>query len=304
MKVAALDLGSNTFLCLIAEIENQKIQKIYSDQVEIVRLGQDVNKTKMLHPEALIRAKKALENFKKTIDVEKPEAILAMATSAARDSNNRHELFQICSDLNIPLEIIPGDQEAEITYKGSTSGQIDFENQQLVIDIGGGSTEFIIGSHQKLRLSQSLNIGCVRLTEQFISEQPTPHAEIEKLTLHIHEQIQKFALKNTRPLQQILAVAGTPTTIAAVELGYFDSTKIDGYVLTLDGLTKWLNKVIPLTIDEKIQLGFPKGRADVIVVGLIILIETMKIFNLNQLKVSTRGVRFGIALELAQRFNC
>ncbi len=301
MKVAALDLGSNTFLCLICEIENKKITDIYSDDVEIVRLGQDLSKTKRFHPDALARAKNCLSKFKLIINQHRPDRILAMATSAARDAENKNELFQICKDLDIPLEIITGSKEADITYRGSVSAQVlkQTSNQnRLVVDIGGGSTEFISGSGDQILHSQSFDIGCVRLTEKYILNQPTIDPEIQNCQAVIREKIQTLP---NHSIAEILAVAGTPTTLAAVELGGFDAKKIDGYEMTLKNLEQWLQKLQPLSVDQKIELGFPKGRADVIIVGIIILIETLKKFNLNKIIVSTRGVRYGVALELSDR---
>ncbi len=297
MKVAALDLGSNTFLCLICEIENKKITDIYSDDVEIVRLGQDLSKTKRFHPDALARAKNCLSKFKLIINQRRPDRILAMATSAARDAENKNELFQICKDLDIPLEIITGSKEADITYRGSVSAQTSNQNR-LVVDIGGGSTEFISGSGDQILHSQSFDIGCVRLTEKYILNQPTIDPEIQNCQAVIREKIQTLP---NHSIAEILAVAGTPTTLAAVELGGFDAKKIDGYEMTLKNLEQWLQKLQPLSVDQKIELGFPKGRADVIIVGIIILIETLKKFNLNKIIVSTRGVRYGVALELSDR---
>lgn len=302
MKLASLDLGSNTFLCLVSEVENQKVTKIYSDEVEMVRLGQGLSASKKFHPDALVRAKNTLTNFRKTLDREKPEAILAMATSAARDAENKEELFKICKDLNIPLEIIPGEKEAEITYRGGVSG-LTTTGSRLVVDIGGGSTEFIFGEDQKILSGKSLDIGCVRLTEKFISAQPTPQAEIDKLQNFIREQLQQIIKLASQAPKEILAVAGTPTTIAQVELGGFDAAKIDGYILTQQGLETWLKKLTGLSVAEKIAIGYPEGRADVIIVGVITLLETLKAFNLKELTVSTRGVRYGVALELAKRFN-
>lgn len=297
MKIAALDLGSNTFLCLICDVDHNGIQKIYSDDVEIVRLGEGLSREKKFQAGALERAQKCLMNFKNIIDIHKPEKILAMATSAARDAENKDELFSICKNLNIPLEIIAGEKEAAITYFGATSAQKDLK-KRLVIDIGGGSTEFIIGESSKISFAESYNIGCVRLSEKFITHQPTPPEQIKNCTSFIKNEMSHLPTEN---IQEILAVAGTPTTLAAVELGEFDVKKIDGYEMTLSTLENWLLKLQPLTIQQKIELGFPKGRADVIIVGVITLIETLKKMNLSKIIISTRGVRYGVALEAFNR---
>ncbi len=303
MKIAALDLGSNTFLCLICDVEivsgHLMITKTHEDQVNVVRLGQGLSSSKKFHPEALERARDCLTKFKILIDQNKPERILAMATSAARDAENKNELFQICKNLQIPVEIIPGEKEADITYRGATSGQTtDINLNRLVVDIGGGSTEFIFGAGDKINFAKSFDIGCVRLTEKFIKDQPTPLIQIEQCRSFIKNAI---SVLPELPVENILAVAGTPTTLVAVELGHFSVQHIDGYELTLDRLENWLSRLAGLTVQQKIDLGFPIGRADVMLVGILILIETLKKVNLTKMTVSTRGVRHGVALELASR---
>ncbi|MBY0553203.1 Ppx/GppA family phosphatase [bacterium] len=308
MKVAALDLGSNTFLCLIAEVVNQRgvssIIEVYSDTVEVVRLGQGLEQSKRFHSEALSRADACLKKFSEIIHSHKPEKILAMATSAARDAINKQELFDIAKKHNIPLEIIPGEQEATITYKGAVSGFKEQNQNLMIIDIGGGSTEFIFGRDQFLMEGESYNIGCVRLTERCITSQPTPDNEVNEVTKLVDESILKA--KALMPpdfvLDQIIAVAGTPTSLVAAQLGEFDASKIDGFVLTKEGLESWLNKLKNATVDEKIKMGIPSGRADVILIGVIILLRTLYLFGLSQMKVSTRGVRYGVALEMGRRF--
>lgn len=302
MKVAALDLGSNTFLCLICEIEEKNITKIYSDTVEVVRLGQGLSSSKTFHPDAIGRAQKTLTQFRQIIDQHQPSHVLAMATSAARDAENKEELFQICHNLNIPLEIIPGNEEARVTYQGSVSG-LAGETPRMVIDIGGGSTEFIFGHGREMRNGKSFDIGCVRLTEKFIHQQPTPDEQIENCRHFVHQKIVSAQALAPFPIEEILAVAGTPTTLAAAELGAFIVEKIDGYTLSKASLQNWLAKFKDATVAEKIQLGIPEGRADVILVGVIILLETLSVFKMDNIRVSTRGVRYGVALELARRFR-
>lgn len=302
--MAALDLGSNTFLCLIAEVEKTKskaiiLLQIYSDEVQMVRLGQDVDKTKLLQPEALLRAKKCLSDFKRTIDIYKPEKILAMATSAARDAENKEELISLCEELSIPLEIIAGDKEAQITYFGAISGQVE-NKKRLIVDIGGGSTELIIGDLTKIQFRQSLNIGCVRLTEKLMVQQPTPESEVliaEKIIQESMESLTCFS-----EVDEILAVAGTPTSLVAAQLGVFDQKQIEGFALSFTDLQGWKKRLQASSLEEKIKMGFPKGRADVMLVGVLILLQVLMRFKKDKLIVSTRGVRHGIALEMAHRF--
>ncbi len=309
MKVAAIDLGSNTFLCLIAEVSKDitstgnkcTIQNVYADEMQIVRLGQQVNETKRLHPDALTRARNCLQDFKKIIDLHQPEKILAMATSAARDAENRNELFEIGKNLNIPIEIIAGVKEAEITYQGSLAGQTENKNR-LIVDIGGGSTEFIIGDLQVMTASQSIDIGCVRLTEKFITNQPTESQEMNSADNFILQRMGTLKNFSIHKIEEIIAVAGTPTSLAVAQIGHYDAASVEGYILTADALQLWKEKLQISSAEEKIKLGLPKGRADVMLIGVLILLQTLRYFKKSQLTVSTRGVRHGIALEMAHRY--
>lgn len=303
MKVAALDLGSNSFLCLIVEGDKSGIKKVLSDQVKVVRLGQGVDKTGSFHPEALRRAKECLRVFKKEIDRHHVDRVLAMATSAARDAKNSEELFKIGEDLGIPVEIIPGSDEARITFAGSTEGRLQGETNVIVIDVGGGSTEFIVGNRSKLHFSKSLNIGCVRMTEKFITTQPMTQIERRAVENSVDEaletilpDIQKYSA------QDILAVAGTPSAIAAAEIGKFDADKVHGFVLDRDVLKKWCDILANTTVQEKIDTyKIEAGRADVLFVGATILQRFLLKLQKPSMQVSIKGVRYGVALEALRR---
>jgi exopolyphosphatase/guanosine-5'-triphosphate,3'-diphosphate pyrophosphatase len=302
MRVAALDLGTNSFLCLIAEVEDGKVVRILSDQMQIVRLGQGVDESHRFHPEALQRARKCLSEFKIAIDQWQPEKILAMATSAARDVANADELFQIGRDLQIPIQIIPGNKEAEITFFGSLSGTVPDKKIRAVIDVGGGSTEIICGTHQNVVESISLNIGGVRLTEKFLPRQPASEKEYEDLKEVIANELSAITPRlKQQNISELMAVAGTPTELARVILGQFDAQKIDGLRLSRVELERWLQQIKNISPAERVQkYGFAKGRADIILAGILILLTTLEQLDLDELSVSTRGVRFGIALELAR----
>jgi exopolyphosphatase/guanosine-5'-triphosphate,3'-diphosphate pyrophosphatase len=300
MKVAALDLGSNTFLCLLAEGDSSGIKKIHKDLVEIVRLGQGVGQTKSFHPDALDRARICLSAFKKEIDLFKPDKILAVATSAARDAKNGEELFKIGRDLQIPIEIIEGEQEAEVSFQGALVG-FDIENKNVaVIDIGGGSTEIICGKNGKIRSAESLDIGGVRLTEKFISEQPVNLKDQKSLREFIQSELIRFK-NHFGGADQLFAVAGTPTSLAAIELGSFIPEKVDGYKFSAAQLEQWQSKFASTSVEEKKQKYNLGGRADIIFVGTSILLEFMKFFEFKEVTVSTKGVRFGVALQLLKK---
>lgn len=302
MKVAALDLGTNTFLCLIAEGDQNGITQVHKDLVQVVRLGQGVGQTGEFHVEALQRARQCLAEFKKEIDAQKVDRILAMATSAARDARNSEELFKIGADLGIPIEIIPGEDEARITYQGATAGGIDTRKTSLVIDVGGGSTELIVGMGEKILFGQSLDIGGVRLTERFVKNQPVSEEQRQAVKSYIRSQIDAVLSQlKQQDIQQVIAVAGTPTSIVAIEVGGFDEKKVDGYFVSKERLRYWMEEFANTTIEEKrvkYQLG---GRADIIFVGASILHAVVEALDLPGMIVSTKGVRYGVALEILRK---
>lgn len=302
MKVAALDLGTNTFLCLIAEGDRANgITKVYKDLMKVVRLGQDIDKTKRLHPEALVRARECLTEFKKEIDEQKVDRILAMATSAARDAENGDELFQIGRELNIPIEIIPGADEARITYCGATAGSDIEDRNVLVVDVGGGSTEFILGRGREILFGKSLDIGGVRLTERHITSQPVSLEEKINLREHIERELKKILPDlQKHNIHEVMAVAGTPTAVVAIEVGGFDEKKVDGYRIARERLRYWVETFGDTTVEEKKVKYALGGRADIIFAGTSILLATLEGLNIDSMLVSTKGVRYGVALEMLQ----
>ncbi|MCE3010528.1 MAG: Ppx/GppA family phosphatase [Proteobacteria bacterium] len=300
MKVAALDLGTNTFLCLIADVENGVVTNVYHDTAEVVRLGQELNQTKVLHPEALLRSDATLKKFAEIIKRHKPHKILAMATSAARDAQNQSELFAICERYKIPVQIIPGEHEAQITFQGAVSNFPNDDVRRVVIDIGGGSTELIRGVGHKFEFGESIDIGAVRLTESFISIQPIEEVERRALKRHIDELITPVIEKiKQEKIDQLIAVAGTPTELAKMEIGKFDALKINGFKLKMAHLDRYEDVFASTSIEEKVEkLKVSPGRADIIFAGTTLLRAIVQKCGFEQVIVSTRGVRYGIALEM------
>jgi exopolyphosphatase/guanosine-5'-triphosphate,3'-diphosphate pyrophosphatase len=300
MRIAALDLGTNTFLCLIAEGDSSGISVVHKDMMQVVRLGQEIDKTGSFHPDALARAKGCLESFKKEIDKWNVDKILAMATSAARDAKNGEELFKIGHDLGIPIQIIPGEDEARITFQGAVSTKNSSHSKSyLVVDVGGGSTELILGKSSQLIFGESADIGGVRLTEKFITSQPIPLSERLEMAQYIKKKLSPI-IEHIRkhPLDEVVAVAGTPTSIAAIELGGYDDQKVDGFILSRDRLEFWNKEFAETTIQQKKDKYGLGGRADIIFAGSLILLEILRELEIHGLTVSTKGVRYGVALEM------
>ncbi len=331
MKVAALDLGSNTFLCLICIVnaENRQVTQVISDQVEIVRLGQGVSQTGCFQEEALVRADNCLQRFSAEIQKHQPDYVIAVATAAARMASNKQRLFEICHKHHIPLKIISGDQEAEITFAGAISklqttpslssagvaptsaneSQIlNSQSSYIVIDIGGASTEIILGCKEAegdnflLNWKKSFPIGAVKLTEQQIPMQPVPNPQLktQELQNSLKDMFQEIdELLSMKKNSKIVAVAGTPTEIAKImNHGVWDEHVIDGFQITLPMLKQLLQDFMQTSVLEKIQRWHvTPGRADVILAGVILLTYILEKIGSAELTVSTRGVRYGVAMR-------
>lgn len=296
MKIATLDLGSNTFLLLVAEINNGKVVKVYEDLVTITRLGQGVNQSGEFHPEALERVEECFKHYSAVIQKHKVDKVIAMATSAARDAKNKEDFFSLGRKYNIPIEIIPGEKEAEITYLGST---FDIAGDGVaVIDVGGGSTEVIVKNSEGTLLGKSLDIGSVRLTEKFISKHPVSMKELQNLKSYVIESLESNKAFLPNQVNKVVAVAGTPTMLSClVQEIEFQEELVHKSELSVSVMEEWLERLANLSVKERTSFkGMVAKRADVIIAGLVILIEVTKYLGVDQLIVSTKGVRFGVAL--------
>lgn len=302
MKVAALDLGTNTFILLIAEVEGGRVTRVLHDEARVVRLGQGVHQSRRFHPDALERARACFSSFASVIRRFQVERVLACATSAARDVVNGEELVRLAAQFEIPVEVIDGEREAEYTFWGTVPDSMD--GPVLLVDVGGGSTEFVYGDAGGIRNRRSVDIGSVRLTELLVSENPVPASEMAKMTSYIQPRLTE-AMRSMGPLalSRLTAVAGTPTTLAMIELGLsdFSAERIDGFILPLDRLRFWVRQLAEMTVEQRRELkGMEPGRADVIVAGALILMLSAQTFGARELVVSVRGLRYGVARRLGE----
>lgn len=300
MKVAALDLGSNTFLLLIAEVEQHKVTKVYLDETQVVRLGQGVNTSRQFHPEALDRAESCFKDFSRLIKDHQVDKVVAVATSAARDVENGAEFLKLGERYGIPIQIISGEQEAWLTFNGALGDRSDY-GQIAVIDVGGGSTEVIVGGSADQIKERSVDVGSVRLTEMFVSAQPITPAELQSMSAYAKGQF-SIIQDDLHGLDEVIAVAGTPTTMACVIEGRdFSEAWVNGFVLDQQTLRLWIEKMATMSVEERQSLkGMPAKRADVIVTGASILLAAMEALGHNNVTVSTRGVRYGAAMYADQ----
>ncbi|USN46803.1 MAG: Ppx/GppA family phosphatase [Pseudobdellovibrionaceae bacterium] len=294
MKVAALDLGSNSFLLLLCEVTNHAVTKVFQDEITVTRLAEGVHSNRKFSEAALQRAEACLSSYSKEILKFQPEKVLAFATSAARDVTNKDALFALGEKYGIPIKVIPGEKEADLTFAGATYDKNDLEGVG-VIDVGGGSTE-IVGTENKGVKGVSVDVGSVRLTELFVGGDPVSASEISKMEAYV---IEKFGEKKhlLPKITNIIAVAGTPTTLSTViqKCDYSDEA-INGHVLDLAEVGALRDQLAQMPLnDRKNIVGMDPKRADVIVAGTTILKVICEQLGMGEVIVSSRGVRFGMA---------
>ncbi|MGE3973598.1 MAG: Ppx/GppA family phosphatase [Bdellovibrionales bacterium] len=296
MRVAAIDIGTNSFLCLIADVKNGKIQKVHHDVTRLVRIGEKVHQERKLQKSALERAEKCFAEFQMLIQDSGVEKVMAAATSAARDVSNGHELIDLGKKYQIPIKIISGPQEAEMTYKGMTFDRSGLDGV-VGVDIGGGSTEIIHKNSANAVEGQSVDLGCVRLTEMFVTQNPIPEEDLKKLREYAKEKMKVYKICSAK---EAIAVAGTPVALVCVEKGIqFDADLVHNSVLTVDAIKKWTHKLSKMSVEERLQVkGLDRGRADVIVAGAILLEMVADMLGIDRYTVSAYGARYGLAIDM------
>ncbi len=295
MRVAALDLGSNTSLLLIAEIINDKLVQVLVDESRVTKLGQGVHANRCFHSEALQRMDQCLKDYAHIINTHNCTVVAAVATSAARDVSNSSELLNIGVKYGIPIRIISGEQEAGLTFRGALCDR-GATASLAVVDVGGGSTEIISENNGQL-MGVSVDVGSVRLSELFVKSHPIAKDQRAQIREYCRLAFARAALP-TGSFGEVVAVAGTPTTLAALDQGQeFADDRVHGYRLSLAVIEDWADRLAAMTIEQREQLpGMQPKRADVIVTGAEILAGAIRALGMSAVTVSTRGVRYGVAL--------
>lgn len=299
MLRASIDLGTNTCLLLIAECENKTVQRILSDDSTVVRLGKGVDQTKLLDPEAMRRTLECLRAYAHKVKEAgiKPSQVRCVATSQARDARNGALFFsQVEQETGFRFQVISGDEEARLTFFGGLLPGYSPESF-AVIDIGGGSTEII-----SLSGGKSVDMGSVRFTERYLKSNPVTDEEFWACQSAIDLALAPLkSWRETSPgVTQLVAVAGTATTLAAWFLGLksFDANQIDGLELTRGDVHRMVEELKWRTLHERMQLpGMEPGRADVLLAGGMILWRAMELLSFPSCRISTRGLRFGALLN-------
>lgn len=293
VRVASVDIGTNTILMMIADYFSETGDIIIQgDYHAIARLGENLNKTGLINDEAVLRANNVLEDYHKICREMNVQKVFPVATSAMRDAKNSEEVKVKLSDaIKSEIEVISGEQEASCSFFGT----IEDESPSIVIDIGGGSTEIIKRANNRIEYRKSVNIGAVRLTEMFFSKHPPYPAEIDSAVAFIDELIKEYLLVPSA--SKIYAVAGTPTSLAAVLLNLktYDSRKVNGYELKLDDIDALISKFADMKLEDIISVfNIHPKRADVITMGSLILSRILRYLGADKCTVSANGLRLGV----------
>ncbi|MGW1411383.1 Ppx/GppA phosphatase family protein [Streptomyces sp. NPDC002403] len=311
-RVAAIDCGTNSIRLLVADADPSTGELVELDRrMEIVRLGQGVDRTGRLAPEALERTFAACRQYAAVIKEHGAQRIRFVATSASRDAENRDEFVRgVLEILGVEPEVISGDQEAEFSFTGATkelAGRDHLAKPYLVVDIGGGSTEFVVGDDH-VRAARSVDIGCVRMTERHlvrdgvVTDPPAP-AQIAAIRADVDAALD--LAEETVPLTgaaTLVGLAGTVTTVAAIALGLdaYDSEAIHHSRISVEQVREITGRLLVSTHAERAAIGaMHPGRVDVITSGALILLALMERTGAREVVVSEHDILDGIGWSIA-----
>ncbi|MEU9608600.1 Ppx/GppA phosphatase family protein [Streptomyces sp. NPDC048057] len=302
-RVAAVDCGTNSIRLLVAEVDPSSGELVELDRrMIIVRLGQGVDRTGRLAPEALERTFAACREYAAAIAQHGVKRVRFVATSATRDAENRADFVRGVVDiLGVEPEVITGDQEAELSFTGAT-GELPGHEERLVVDIGGGSTEFVIG-RDRVEAARSVDIGCVRLTERHVRSDPPSAAELAAVRVDIEAALD--LAEETVPLRgarTLVGLAGSVATVAGIALGLdaYDSRAIHHSRISRAAVAEIVRTLAAATHDERAAIPvMHPGRVDVIVPGALVLLAIMERIGADEVVVSEHDILDGIAASIA-----
>src|SRR3954452_19522187 len=306
VRVAVVDLGTNTTRVLVADVDDGRVHEL-ERRTKVTRLGEGVDSTGRLADRAIERVAATLTDYKKVIDDLQPERVIALATSATRDAANGNDFRQLLHDrFDLDARIIPGEEEARLTFNGATAARTPGDGPFVVIDIGGGSTEFVVGSAgADPTFRVSTQAGSVRQTERNLHEDPPSEEDLATLQASVRSIVGDAVPEDIRAnVHEGIAVAGTATSLAAIDqqLDPYDPSKVDGYGLLVEACDRMLGELAAVPLEARRRtIGLHPDRAPTIIAGTAILLESMKLFGLGSVEVSEADILHGAALSLAEK---
>jgi exopolyphosphatase/guanosine-5'-triphosphate,3'-diphosphate pyrophosphatase len=288
MRVGVVDLGTNSTRLLVADVNDGRVDEV-ARELTITRLGEGVDRRRKLLPAPVARVRNVLSDYRRELEQLGAERVLAIGTSAVRDADNGEAfLGEVEWSYGFKSRLLSGEEEAELTRRGVSNGRV-LGDETIVMDVGGGSTELITANDRV-----SIDLGCVRLTERHLHSDPPTPEELDEAAGAVREALPDWSPKDA------IGVAGTVTTLAALELGGYDPERVHGYRLSRQAVRFQLERLasLPLAV-RRAQPGLKPERAPVIVAGAVIVHEVLGRYGLDELEVSEHDLLHGAALEAA-----
>jgi exopolyphosphatase/guanosine-5'-triphosphate,3'-diphosphate pyrophosphatase len=305
-RLAAVDIGTNSVRLLVADVDGSgrdaKVRTL-DRRMRITRLGQGVDRTRALAAGAIARTLDVLREYRTALHDLEVERVRATATSAARDATNRDDFFVPATDvLGLAPELLSGEEEARLSFSGATA-DLDAPAPHLVVDIGGGSTEFVLGTDAPTGLV-SLDIGCVRITEQFLHSDPPAPEELANAIATVRDLVADVPrlVPGAADAGTLVGLAGTITTVAAIEQGLpeYDPSRIHHFRLTRDAAEDVFRTLATESSAQRAHNpGLEPGRVDVIVGGAVVLVSILRVLGYDEMLVSESDILDGLVRSLA-----
>jgi len=299
-RLASVDIGTNSLVLLVVDSEGDALSWVH-EEFAITRLGQGVDEHGRLAPEAVERTVAALRTYAATMDRLGVERRAAVGTAVLRDAGEDADRLALEQAVGCPVEVISGQREAELVLAGVQGSFGALQPGTLLFDVGGGSTELVLCSDAGLEQMVSLHVGSVRMTERFVSTNPPDPRELLALRRAVRDQLAALPAPPWPDEAALVGLAGTVTSLATMQLGLqeYDTERVNGIWLGREQVEERIGNLAAMTLAQRnYVIGMPAGRGDIIVCGACIVAELMDRFGCERLRVSDRGVRWGLLWEL------
>jgi exopolyphosphatase / guanosine-5'-triphosphate,3'-diphosphate pyrophosphatase len=302
VRVAVVDIGTNSTRLLIGDVEGTGVTEV-ERRTTVTSMGRGVDHSGMICTDAVDDVCTVIADYKARYEEMGAERVMAIATSAVRDAVNGDAFIaELRERFGLDARLLTGEEEANLTYLGAAAHR-PAEESTLVFDIGGGSTELIVGRGARVGFHTSLQAGTIRQSERHLTSDPPGPDELEDLAADIRHQIEDAIAAQPQVVpSRAIAVAGTPTSLAAIDQGLepYDPGRVHGYQLGMPRIQRMLSRLSSLPLAERLRVpGLHPGRAPTIVAGTVILVQVMRSFQLNEIEVSELDILHGSALSAA-----
>jgi exopolyphosphatase/guanosine-5'-triphosphate,3'-diphosphate pyrophosphatase len=301
VRVAVVDIGTNSTRLLIGDVDGTAVTQV-ERRTTVTNMGRGVDHTGLICSDAIDDVCNVIGDYRARYEEMGAECVMAIATSAVRDAVNGHAFIaELRERFGLDARLLTGEEEANLTYLGATSNRPD-EEATLVFDIGGGSTELIVGSGTRVGFHTSLQAGTIRQSERHLTRDPPDPHELEDLAHEIRTLVDGAVSEPHASPTRAIAVAGTPTSLAAIDQGLepYDPGRVHGYRLGLQRIQRMLSRLSSLPLAERLRVpGLHPGRAPTIVAGTVILVQVMRAFKMMEIEVSELDILHGSAVWAA-----